>query len=424
MSKVVQRLDRISRIRRWVITTTLLSALGLVPAVVAQAPSTHFKVLYRFHGRDGQWPTYTLLRDAAGNLYGTTEVGGDLNCPYNPGGGCGTVFQLSTTGQEKVLHKFKGTDGLAPIAGTLSEDSQGNLYGETFYGGDFTCSSLGCGTVFKVDKTGKETMRYAFSGGTDGSAPGQGVILDQIGNIYGTTSDYLSSSYGTVFKIDTTGKKTTLHTFNGINSGDGSLPQGLVADAAGNLYGATAAGGSSCPDVPAAGCGIVFKLDHTGKETVLHRFTGATGDGAAPYCTLVLDKKGNLYGTTSLGGAQDVGTVFKVSTKTRKETILYSFNGNEGSDPTGPVVLDGAGNLYGQSQAGGSFGHGTVFKLTRFGKEKVLHNFSGGKDGNGPFGGLTIDGSGGLYGTTTSGGDLAACTSSGPGCGVVFKITP
>jgi uncharacterized repeat protein (TIGR03803 family) len=213
----------------------------LVPAaVVAQAPSPHFQVLHAFNGSDGDDGFGGVVLDAAGNLYGATAVGGDLNCSSFPPNGCGVVFELSATGKEKVLHKFTGPDGLFPIEdGILSRDSKGNIYGLNTQGG-----AAGLGTVFKIDKNGKGTVLYSFSGFPDGS-----------------------------------------------------VPMGLVEDAAGNFYGTTAYGGINGGACGQSGCGVVFKLSKTGKETVLHSFTGSNGDGNGPYTILVQDKKGDLYGT-------------------------------------------------------------------------------------------------------------------------------
>ena len=221
--KVVQHLGRISRIRWWVITT-LLSALVLLPAVaVAQAPPTHFDALHRFHGGDGYAPFGNVTLDAAGNLYGGTFIGGDFNCSINTNG-CGVVFELNTTGKEKVLHKFTGKDdgGGALEGGNLARDSQGRLYGQTAYGGDFSCSSVGCGTVFKVDTAGKVTVLHAFTGSNgDGAFAIGNVILDQDGNLYGTTRNGGDLSLAAVpameryYKIDTAGKETMLYSFLG-----------------------------------------------------------------------------------------------------------------------------------------------------------------------------------------------------------------
>jgi uncharacterized repeat protein (TIGR03803 family) len=434
-SKVVQHLGRISRMCGWVITTTLLSALVLVPAVVvAQAPSPRFEMLHAFNGSDGNFVEAGVTLDAAGNIYGATWFGGDLNCSLDQNG-CGVVFELNAAGKlKKELNEFNGSDGALPSSlGILSRDVQGNLYGTTNYGGDLSyCGGEGCGTVFKIDKTGHETVLYAFTGSNgDGAYPEGGVILDESGNLYGTTNNGGAVNAGTVFKIDKAGHETVLHSFTESSNGDGAAPDNnLVEDAAGNLYGTTFAGGiTGGPCGALSGCGTVFKIDKAGHETVLYAFTGSNGDGNEPDCRLVFDKEGNLYGTTILGGigVSGSGTVFKLTKngkETWKETILYKFTGTDGDQPSGSIVFDGAGNLYGTTYYGGSFGYGTVFKLTKAQKEKetVLHNFSGGKDGNGPVMGVVIDNAGSLYGTTQIGGDLGCSGGRGSGCGVVFKI--
>ncbi|HXM63847.1 MAG TPA: choice-of-anchor tandem repeat GloVer-containing protein, partial [Terriglobales bacterium] len=432
-------LARLSRIRRCAITSALLSALVLVPAVVvAQAPSTtHFQVLHAFNGGNGALATSGVILDSKGNMYGTTVIGGDLDCSDNPGSGCGLVYELSPTGEEKILHKFKGQDGFAPVwVGDLARDSQGSLYGVTWEGGNNSCA---CGNIFKIDTTGHETTLHSFTGTNngDGARPYGGVILDGNGNLYGTTFNGGDNSCnpgygcGTVFRFDLkTSKEKILYSFGG-SSEDGQNPYGsLVEDAAGNLYGTTSNGpGSGCGG---GGCGTVFMVDKKNHETVLYAFTGVDGDGATPLPALVLDKKGNLYGDTSYGGNNsDSGIVFKLTktSKTWQETILHTFSGSDGAQPDGAVVFDTAGNLYGTTVAGGSFGYGTVYKLTPKGNRwavTVLHNFKDGKDGAVPFtgGGLAIDSTGSLYGTAAYGGDLK-CQISGqdPGCGVVFKIT-
>jgi len=305
-------------------------------------------VLYSFTGTggDGENPYGGLVRDAQGNLYGTTVNGGTS--------GKGTVFELDTTGKETVLHSFTDApDGALPKAG-LVQDTQGNLYGTTSLGGP-----QGDGTVFKLDTTGKETVLYSFgSVGGDGGIPIAGLVLDTQGNLYGTTYTGGTVGDGTVFKVDMTGKETVLHSFT--DSPDGSEPYyaGVVRDAQGNLYGTTVYGGGMPP------LGTVFKVDATGKETVLYSFTAVNGDAAHPEAGLVQDAHGNLYGTTIGGGADGNGTVFKVDT-TGKETVLYSFTGTkgDGAAPQAGLVLDMQGNLYGTTTGGGASGHGTVFKL-------------------------------------------------------------
>ncbi len=376
----------------------------------AQAQAYTERVLYSFQGgAGGAFPFAGLVRDAQGNLYGTTYGGGDPTCIS----GCGIVFKVDTTGKETVLHTFSSPDGQHPYAG-LVQDAQGILYGTTGYGG-----ASGSGTVFKVDTTGEETVLYSFTDRADGGFPVADLVLDAQGNLYGTTGYGGASGWGTVFKVDTTGKETVLYSFT--IGADGSSPDaGLVRDAQGNLYGTTPTGGDlAC----LYGCGTVFKVDTTGKETVLYSFTGkqALGDGANPSADLVPDAQGNLYGTTSSRGAYLYGTVFKVDT-TGKETVLYSFIGTEGdgANPVARLVQDTQGNLYGTTYGGGAHQHGTVFKLDTTGKETVLYSFTGGADGGSPESGLVLDAQGNLYGTTSGGGDLAC--DAPYGCGTVFEL--
>ena len=303
-----------------------------------------------------------------------------------------------------ALYSFTGNHGVQP-AGGLFRDTAGNLYGTTIYGGD-----SGNGTVFKLDTTGKETVLHSFTGNSDGGLPLAGLIQDKVNNFYGTTGPGFTNS-GVVFKMDVTGNETVLHTFNDFKHGAG-LTAVLVRDSAGNLYGTTQGGGNLRPCL-LAGCGLVFKLDARGKETVLYRFKGK-GDGKSPLGSLIRDTAGNLYGTTAKGGASGAGVVFKVDA-TGKETVLYSFKGtSDGKTPVSGLVRDTAGNLYGTTEHGGASGAGVVFRLDTAGKETVLYPFTGGADGANPIGTLIRDTAGNLYGTTVNGG-----TS---GVGVVFSL--
>jgi uncharacterized repeat protein (TIGR03803 family) len=271
------------------------------------------------------------------------------------------------------------------------------------------CTS-GCGTVFKVDQTGKETRLYEFIGGSDGANPFSALTRDSAGNLYGTASGGGASGFGVVFKLDTTGKQTVLHSFAG-GSGDGQYPfAGVIRDAAGNLYGTTQNGGAS-------NFGTVFKLDATGSLTLLYSFSGGADGGFPYYGRLVRDKGGNLYGTTFAGGAFKFGTVFKLDT-TGKETVLYSFAGppGDGQFPYAGLVPDAAGNLYGTTNLGGAFGTGTLFKVDKTGVETVLRHLAYASDGGYPYAGMIRDSGGNLYGVTSSGGPSFA--------GTVFKLVP
>ena len=249
---------------------------------------------------------------------------------------------------------------------------------------------------------------YSFAGGSDGADPLAGLVRDAASNLYGTT--YAGGDYGsgTVFKLDTTGKEAVLHSFSG--GPDGGYPYaGLILDAAGNLYGTADAGGVH-------NYGAVFEMPAGGAEGVLYSFTGTGGDGADPLAGLIRDGVGNLYGTTASGGAFGLGTVFKVSAG-GAETVLHSFRGgSDGEYPYASVIRDAAGNLYGTTYGGGASGWGTVFEINPTGKETVLFSFAGAADGASPEGGLVQDAAGHLYGTTKYGGTL--------GAGTVFELSP
>jgi uncharacterized repeat protein (TIGR03803 family) len=315
------------------------------------SPTGKQTALYSFAGLggDGEDPYIgTLARDAAGNLYGTTSLGGiyDQSCFL----GCGIVYKVDENGEETVLHRFSGTgvDGFSPGSGVV-RDSSGNLYGTTEFGGTF-----GQGTVYKVDANGKETILYNFSGGTDGGVPIAGLTLNPKGNLFGTATSGGIDFAGVVFQVDPSGTETVLYSFTG--GTDGGTPSGgLVQDSAGHLYGTTSFGGAN-------GFGTVFEITSIGAETVLHSFTGGA-DGVTPgYASLVRDAAGNLYGTTPGGGAHSVGTVFKVDTK-GVETVLHAFDQADGYLPNGTLALDSKGNLYGTTVYGGAYGGGVVFKI-------------------------------------------------------------
>ena len=397
------------------ITCPVSNASGTVGSsnvtnVAVSCASGTESVLYSFAGgpTDGMRPAAGLIIDSAGNLYGTTSAGGPNTSTGGPNGD-GTVFTVSASGAERVLYSFAGspTDGQRPEAGLLM-DSSGNLYGTTETGG-----ASGDGTVFKVTPTGTESVLYSFGAVPDGSAPFAGLILDGAGNLYGTTFVGGATNNGTIFKISPTGTETVLYSFKGGTS-DGSGPRaGLIMDSAGNLYGTTEFGGMNNE-------GTVFKLTPTGVETVLYSFKGGASDGASPFTGLIMDSNGDLYGTTFAGGVINAGTVFEISAS-GTETVLHSFTGRptDGADPSGGLIADSAGNLYGVTGSGGAYNDGTVFKISATGTETVLYSFKGGAtDGSGPVGRLVIDGAGNLYGMTVFGGN---CVSLG-GCGAVFKI--
>ena len=375
------------------IATLACAVLGLT-VISAQAAS--YKRLHAFSG-DGDGPLGGVIRDTKGNLYGTTYDGGDGNK------GFGTVYKLSPSGKLTVLHVFESSgDGVGPM-GTLVRDAQGNLYGTASTGG----ANLR-GAVFKVTPSGKESLVYSFRGGQDGSYPLSNLIQDAAGNFYGTTSAGGSANGGVVFKLTPNGNETVLHAFTG--NGDGLLPAaGLVMDSAGNLYGTTRRGG-----VPQDG-GVVFKIDPNGVETVLHVFSSDEGGGWDPVAGLIMDAQGNLYGTTAFGGTSFKGVVFKLD-PSGNETVLHSFRGGkDGKAPSAALVFDSSGDLYGTTFYGGRQRHGVIFRIDPSGNETVVYTFND-SDGAHPAATLIMGPQGNLYGTTEEGG-LAEH-------GVVFRFKP
>ena len=369
--------------------------------------SGHETALYTFTGgADGSTPT-GVIRDWAGNLYGTTTYGGSASGTA----GAGVVFKIDTSGHETVLYTFTGgADGANPLAGVI-RDRAGNLYGTTPNGGN-ALGGLGSGVVFKVDTSGHETVLYTFTGGADGGSPYAGVILGPEAILYGTTDIGGTHNQGVVFKVDTSGNETVLHTFMRGLGGDQPDLAGVILDSVGNLYGTTAFGA-------AGGQGAVYKLDTSGNETVLYAFPGAA-DGQYPYnAGVIFASDCHLYGTTAVGGKTGAGVVYQLDGD-GDEKVLYSFatlTANGFARPTGSVIRDSKGNFYGTTfigQADVGSGYGVVYKVDTAGHSTVLHNFTNGADGGNPYGGVIRDSKGNLYGTAIGGGES--------GAGVVFKV--
>lgn len=398
----------------------VLFALLLTPLTIPAQAQT-FNVLYTFHGTDGGGPVTQLTFDGAGNIYGTTSAGGSGSCT---GPGCGTVFAINKSGKLLSSYSFNSNDGWEPLAGLL-RDSAGDLWGTTVYGGNFNqacggSSGPGCGVVFKLTLSGKETA-YKLNGPPGPWAPEALLVEDAVGNLFGTT--YLGGTHddgGTAFKADTkTGKGTVLYNFPA-----GSNPYPGMILLRGKLYGTTSGPGG----------GTAYQMTTNGQVTTIAAFEGASG--ANPMSVLVADAVGNLYGTTESGGSDNCGSgcgvVFKLSPNANggwTHTTLYVFcqisGCADGERPMdGPLAVDDSGNIYGTTIFGGTAGDGVVFKLDKAGNETVVHNFTGGADGAFPFAGLTLDSAGNLFGTAEEGGDLSCQVDSPNGCGVVFEIMP
>jgi uncharacterized repeat protein (TIGR03803 family) len=333
----------------------------------------------------------------------------------------------------KVLYQFTGgADGKDPES-ALILDATGNLYGTTCWGGAY-----GYGTVFELtpnaDGSWTESVLYSFTDSPDGDQPFGGLIFDASNNLYGTTVYGGDYGNGTVYELTPNSNgswtESVLHSFNG---DDGANPdRALIFDADGNLYGTGQSGG-------AYGHGVVFKLtsnpDGTWTDSTIHDFRGGKDGGQPQHGHLIFDAAGNLYGTTVGWFAGDgKGSVFELTPNadgTWTQTVLYYFRGGkDGYYPFGTLTFDEAGSLYGTTQSGGEYGgwHGTAFKLTPGSdgkwKKAVIHQFKGGKDGATPLAGLVFDTAGSLYGTTWNGGGGSCHDWLGSGCGTVFKLVP
>ena len=402
-------------------------AVGLLLIILpAQGPAQTYQVLHAFSGElDGSEPWAGVTIDAAGNLYGTTLYAGSDNR--------GTVFKLKHSGSGWVfspLYSFRGTDdGQFPEA-PLTIAPDGTVYGTTTIGG-----ASGYGTVFELRPPANpcrsvlcfwtETQLHSFSGSADGGVPEYGaLVLDQAGNLYGTTTAGGANNGGVVYEFQKSdGSWTESVIYNLSAETTGIAPySGLIFDSAGNLYGVTTEGGG--------GQGAVYQLTPSGSGwavNTLFAFPVNGKFGLNPYGTLIFDPSGNLYGTTPFGGSGGNGTVYELTPAGGNWTanVLYNFSGYGNLTYVG-VTRDAAGNLYGTTRFGGAYQHGTVFKLSPSGGEWTyteLYDFPGEDNGSDPFGAVTLDANGNLYGTAMSGGsNVGYCYPDG--CGVIWEITP
>ncbi|HEX4079839.1 MAG TPA: choice-of-anchor tandem repeat GloVer-containing protein [Rhizomicrobium sp.] len=387
-----------------VLPLAAVAALAAGGLSTALAKGASYEVLYNFAG-DGEIPYDNLKRSNSGHLYGTTLEGGGTGCGGN---GCGTVFKITKSGAETVLYSFEGSGNCGfPGRGTLINDSAGNLYGMTILGG------AGCeGSVFELAPDGTETVLHSFGGGLgDGAYPEAGLTADSKGNLYGTTQEAGAHDVGTVFEVALDGTETLLHSFAGPPN-DGAYPRADLLTIGGNIYSTTYQGGANND-------GTVFELVKGKKgawtEKVLHSFAGA--DGMGPWADLTKDSAGNVYGTAIGGGANGYGDVFKLAPD-GTFTVLYSFQGSgDGEYPYSAVLMAKNGDLYGTTggtQQAPYFG--TVFQLAPDGTETVLHAFAGSpNDGSCALGAGPLTEIGGyLYGTTYEGGSS--------NLGIAFRI--
>ena len=438
MTNSAQDQSWICNVRSGAATAALAMAIAFGLATQPAQAQT-FTVLHTFtDGADGSTPYGVgLTMDAAGNLYGGASYGGQTGqCSYQ--GSCGVIYRMSRKGSGWIfntLYEFTGTDGEQPDA-PLVFGPDGAIYSTTYYGGSNSCIDGGCGVVYSLRPPPTscksaycpwtETVLHQFVADGDGLRPAFGALaFDKSGNIYGTTTvGGQDPPYaGIVFELTRSGGQWSLNVLHSFTEqSDGGYPwSGLVFDSAGNLYGSTTGGGEN-------EAGTVFQMTPSGDTwtlTTLYPFSPST-DGYSPFCNLLLDASGNLWGTTSNGGATGAGTAFELSPSggSWDFNVLYSFPGSRRGSQTA-LIMDKQGNLYGTTVDGGKYGSGGVFKLTPsdYGWTYTsLHDFSGGEDGYGPMGQIVMDGNGNLYGTASGGGlNNGYCSY---GCGVVWEITP
>lgn len=379
---------------------TVLTSTVLVAASTAQT----FQTLYAFNGgTDGSTPMAGLL-DASGTLYGTTEYGGLTTCGSE---GCGTVYRLNpTTRNYAVLHRFDASkEGYFPIAGVVRDPSTNSLYGMTRGNG------YGAGqTIFQLNSRNQFKTLYPFTGKNDGVDPQGSLLWDPVGHsLWGTTRLGGKFGLGTIFEVSVLSRReTNLYSFPG--APNGALPECTLISVRGYFFGTTTLGGAD-------NNGTVF----SGSGNVIYSFN--TSEYKGPYPGLAPGgPAGNPVGVTPTGGDFGQGSVYGFNNVGQFVT-LYSFHGGtgDGANPGASVVIDKSGNIYGTTNGGGTSLVGTVFKVDKTGKETILHDFTGYSDGACPCSNLILDPKGNLYGTASTGGNLSCGTT---GCGTVFEITP
>ncbi len=400
----------------------VLVALAIFATPAAQAQT--FTVIHTFtYGADGAYPFAGLTIDAAGNLYGTTNAGGN---------GYGTAFKLKPSGSGWILvpiYTFAVGDQHGLPFGRLALGPDRTLFGTSPNAGSGCREYDGCGMVFHLQPSPvapksalapwKETVTNAFDG-NDGLQPTGELIFDQSGNIYGTTRGGGNSNYGVIYRLTLGGSGWTESVlYSPQTQGEGVEPEGgVIFDGSGNLYGVFEYGGQY-------GYGLVYQLSPSGSSWTKHSvysFTGGT-DGGSP-TDIIMDSSGNLYGTTAQGGGGGGGTVFELTPTSGGwtfSTLYGGFSPGCCGGPSDKLVMDAAGSLYGTTTSDGAYGYGNVFKLAPSEggwTYTSLHDFTGqsGSDGAYPQGGLVFDANGNLYGTASEGGTYNA--------GTVFEITP
>jgi uncharacterized repeat protein (TIGR03803 family) len=380
-------------------TAAVIALAVALGGTAVPAHAQQFATLFSFDFTDGSQPWAGLVQGADGDFYGTTYNGGPSSAMS-----MGTVFKITSSGTLTTLHNFIFKDHFYPDGdnafGQLVQGTNGDFYGTTYQGGDVGGVSGG-GTVFRITPTGKFTLLHTFDG-TDGSLSYAGLIQATNGDFLGTTTAGGTYDSGTIFKITPTGTLTTLHNFG--SAGDGTFPySALIQGTDGNFYGTTSEGGTN-------NYGTVFKMTPNGNLTVLHSFDGSDGD--TPYAGLI-QSGSDFFGTTSGNATNNFGTVFQITPGGALTTLHYFGSAGDGTGPWCALVKGSDGNFYGTTRSGGANSDGTVFRITTGGKLTILHSFDQ-TDGADPVAGL-IQSDGVFYGTTYAGG--------AGGVGTIFTLS-
>jgi uncharacterized repeat protein (TIGR03803 family) len=407
---------------------TILAIVTLTFFTAQDIHAQQFQVLYAFTaGGDGAGPVAGITVDQAGKIYGTTTLAGANNA--------GTIFQQRklSDGQWRlsILHQFQPSDGdgTTPL-GRLVFGPEGLLYGTTYSGG-----ANNCGSVYEIGPPAnacanatcgwRESVIYSFGCSTTGWKPGYvDPVFDAAGNMYGTGSGGGSGYYGVVFKLAPSNGSWTESVLYSFDGSIGIQPMSSVAlDSAGNIFGTTSTGFMGPSQY-----GTVFELSPSGSnwtETTLHSFQGPPNDGYFCISPPILNIAGNLIGGTFGGGAISAGVMYELARSGQSWTysVIYNDFTEDGTGidggPTGDLVMDAQGNIYGTTFGAGAHGLGGVFKLTpgiNGWTYTSLHDFTGQDDGSYPYGGVAFDAEGNMYGTASAGGLY--------GNGVVWEITP
>ena len=392
------RIVDLHRLRPAALAAALLAACAAADAAVPGALTT----LHAFTAHDGADPIAPLVQDAAGNLYGTAQLGGAIGrgMPH----GCGVVYRMAPDGAVEVLHEFQQTDGCRPNGG-VQRSADGSLYGTTLYGGN-----ADKGVFFRIAPDGSFALLHSF-GGAEGGYPQSALVQGRDGNFYGVLPAGGGGGVGCVYRIAPDGTLAVLHSFSA-DGAHGTSPAGTPAMAEdGSLFGTAQNGGEF-------GDGTVFHLGLDGSVSTLHSFDG--DDGQFPQ-SLVLARDHRLYGVALYGGAWNLGTAFALSQRGELE-LLHSFDGaDDGCHPFVQPAEAAGGGVFGAASECGPAGGGTIFALSRARGFATVHAFAE-RDPHGFFpSGLAVGLDGALYGTTESGGSRQ---NHGNGWGTVFRIGP